>query len=526
MRSLLHRSGHLGLALGAWLLACRTPGDPAEGSTDTEAALDPAEPPIFIDPASSMLRVTTERTDDIVLSVERVVPGSTRFVLDGRSHGDLSTTPWIGSLEARQLVLRTRGAMVSARHVLWLETPSVDGPARSGEIVVDVVVDALPTLVAEIEDAPRLRARSILSEGIETEGTLLVYDDADEAGPSLLALRASAVDDSAAIAWDLEDPVVVPVGPLVEIGGALPASALVLVGDADDPADDRIRVVWRADQRTIVLVDRPWHGEAAPPIVALNLDQLDTTSFEHASLGRPVLFGDTLVVETNLLTDTEAPRPGDRRITSVQLSGDPVEAGPPRVSALVGTADVDHIGSALDYAAWPSGPRPLAVRVHGGRADVFEVDPGSGLLRRRSTRSTLAGWQGVSAPVGAVLGAFGSRTMVGVAGDDLLVQTFDDSGNQDASEARIPVGVDATVAGRPALAVVGGHPVILVPRGAEQPVLGIVVSGGRVSTTGLEEVHCDEIAMPATLVALRSTTSTFACRLADDVRFGVLGLGS
>lgn len=516
----------LGLAVAAVASLSSGCQDRAEGSdegaTDTEESRDPVDPPNFIQPASGVLMLSSNRTDEVRLRLANV-SASTRLVVDGTSYGDLSSAPWIGSLATEELVLRMGGGLVAGRHTVFLETPSVDEPVRSEEIQVNVLVDNVPALAASLSAEGSLRGSGILAQGLGEQSLLLVYDELSEPQPRVVAYRTEGST------WDLDAPVSVSVPRLELLDGILPLSGTLTTKGTETRADDRLRLAWRENGSEIAFVERRWETLGGSPQTALALDQIDTTGVEFASLGVPTIVGDAIFVETNLLTDTESSRPGDHRLSVVSLLGEPALPSTPRLTAPLGVSDIDRVGPALDLRSLgldvEKRPNWIAARVQGARAAVFEVES-NGTLRLRGTALELGGWQNTRLPVSAVVGAFGSRTMFGAGGSQALVQTFDDWGEAaptDASTALIGGGTEANL-GRPAVTVLGGHPVMLLPMGSGSPVQAVAMAGSRINAQAIDLLRCEEIAVPAVTEGATGMSVQFACRGGDEIRLGTLAL--
>jgi hypothetical protein len=264
------------------------------------------------------------------------------------------------------------------------------------------------------------------------------------------------------------------------------------------------------------------------PAAALTLDPAWIGPFETAFFGRPVLAAGLLVAELEAHGDAEEPRLGDRMLATVRLAVDAVPGAPAR--AAFGLVDIDGISPALDpLGVRGDGPIALGVRVD-GRAAVIEVDRSARTLALRPSTtidsfSTLADLDG---PLVTLLGAFGSRIVVGGTfdPDDIALALIDDSGTSGVVDASLDLGDVELPApsGPPALGLVGGATVTLVPFGAQGPLLLAIVVADEPAMRLIPELGCDAVALPQTAAGNAAGALAFACLRDRELRLGTLAL--
>jgi hypothetical protein len=512
-------------ALAAWLLAaaCTSAATDDGGGEGSTGDAEPPPTPALVEPSGDRLPVPIDRTTDIVLGVTGVLPGVTRLLVDDRDRGPLPPGHPLGALDAETLVLRPRGAAIPAVHTIQLlNGGSGDDPLTSKVLHLDfAAVDPL-ALSATLGEAS-LPARRLAVHGVGDASVLVVLDDTDPLAP--LCHLVPRDDDG----WTLADARVLAI-PGYRFGPDERGLAIAARRWRDGDATDRLRLAWRVgDPGTAIdLVDVEWARAdvSTPAGQALSLDPAVLGPFEHAELDRPALAGDTLVAEVFAATDVEAPRPGDHALLTARLVGRPaVPTGIARM-AVTPRQDVDRIGPAFEPAR--HGATLLSARLDGRRPVVLETDPDHGRLAARPSvipdgDLTFAAAVG---PLAATIGPFGGRTVVALGGGEdgrTLFVRLDDWG--DNGFAVPPIGGDplppATEAtGDPAVAVIAGVMVALVPYGPDVDVHAIVGDAAEPTATRLADLRCDAVALAPD--AADATALPLACASGGSLRTGRL----
>jgi hypothetical protein len=512
-----------------WLLLCACPRlgveDDADGDTDTDGALD-VEAPVFLETADE-LRIPVTRADDLVLPVDDVVLGLTRVILDGASVGPLSDANRIGNLTGDALTLRLTGAMVPGMHTVRLRTSVGEEPLESRELALDVFAEGPGTPVASIGSNAVLQADVVFATGYDTEGLLVAVDL--EASPPVARLHRAA-----GTGWSLGDRVEIPLDDLHLDGGPRTAVAAHLAAGDLDPADDRVRLAWRAgsEGEALIVADSPW--VAPRPMARSVLDaHAIAGSAEYARLGRPLVLGDDVVAEILLATDVEQPHPGDRTLVKLRVGESPVDTGEPQITRIEGSNDIDALSPTIDILGHVGGgPHTFAARVAGVRPVLFTVDRESGELASRvsAANDNLSVLADLAMPMLTVLGAFDSRQVFaplqgGDAGARVLLWHSDDTDAGGATDASPTADQLAGIGDPTADAVgtlVGGAPIYLVPMGVDAPAYAFVSTGPVPLVGPVDGMQCDEIAVPVSMEANRGDATQVACRRGRDVLLGTL----
>ena len=239
-------------------------------------------------------------------------------------------------------------------------------------------------------------------------------------------------------------------------------------------------MTWRAgaEGTSILVSDTPLADPHPTPRPVLDAADIGG-SVEYARLGRPLIFGNTVVAEALRAADVEQPLPGDRTLVTVRFDGAPVSAGPPLLSSVAGQHDVEFLSPVVDLLGHQTGgPYTFAARVSGVRPVVFTVDRASGELATVVTGAAdSVGLLGdLALPMVTVLGAFDSRQVFaplrgGNEGARLLIRYFSDGELAEVSDAS-PSTTDLAALGDPTAdavaTLVGGAPDLSRPDGGRR----------------------------------------------------------
>lgn len=512
----------LGLVVG-----CKSgSGGEGSGSEDTTGAPVDLPAPDFLEPAGGELHVSTMQLTDIELDVA-VVAGPTDLVLDGANVGPLQPAGPLGELTADLLRLRVRGGLVPGVHSLLLRTYDPATPEESEVVEVFVDPEPAPEVEVMLADDSIASCDGIVALGWAEHGVLACVD-----GESVHALASSGER------WNPESThtMVLP-GLVVSPSDAVPAIAI----ERDDEDSTALLAAWRVGHpgvRVDALAGQ-WGGASGAPITALALDPAWIGAFEAAAFHRPVLAAKALLVELEAHADVESPRSGDRSIASVRLAADAQPGNPVRVQLQAGVgvsttdtglADVDALSPALDpLGVEGSGPVAVGARL-GRRAVVLDLDRASRTLTVRPsvTADSINSLDDVDAPLLTLLGAFGSRIVASTTTDPewLALGLFDDRGGGGVVDASVEyaIGGVASPTGPAAIGLLGGATVIVVPFGADQPLLVVLVTSVDPDVVAIADVGCDRVALPQTTAGNAASALGLACVQDRDLRLGTLAL--
>lgn len=494
-------------------------GSSASDSDEGESSGAPIDAPApdFLEPAGSELYVSVMRFEDLEFDV-KIAAGATDLEIDGISVGTLDPAEPVGSLSASLLRLSMGGGLVPSVHTIRLAT--IDPVANEVSELVEVFLDPEPTpeIDATLADEVVGMGDGIVALGLEDAGMLVLLD----AVASSVQLFAA---DAHGWTADASHTSLLP-GYSAAPGDRVPALAV-----ERDPADlDALLFAWRVEHpgMRIDAAATTWGSSELAPTVALTLDPAWIGPFETASFDRPVLAAGLLVAELVAHGDAEEPRLGDRTLASVRLADDATPGAPARAS--LGLFDIDGLSPALDpLGARGGGPVALGVRLD-GRAAVLEVDPITRTLALRgsTTSDSFATLADLDGPLATLLGAFGSRIVVGgtTDPDDIALALIDDIGSSGVLDASLDLGAAdlAAPTGPPAIGLVGGATVVLVPFGTDGPLLLAIVVSNDPAVRLLPELGCDAVALPQSAAGNAAGALAFACLQDRELRIGMLAL--
>lgn len=518
----MRQAAMLGLAM---VLACAADDGKSPGRSDAEADDDEVfEVPTFVDPPNDEATIPVDRDDDLALSVRGIRPGFTRVFIDEQSVGTGLGDGGPVSLTPDALTLHLTGALVVGEHTLQLRTLTPDESLES-EIVSLIVINAeAAELTASMNDAVAFEADVIDAQGHGDAGVLLGYDlSADPVSVTV----AAAQDEG----WAIADRVTVPLTGFDRTDEPR-FTATAALRDRDETR--RLRIAWRTGEegRALLGTDVLWPAATVHTQAVVDLAE-EFEGYEYSRLGRPLILGDTLVVEALLARDVELPAPGARTLLTSYI--DPVTGryGVPRLSAVGEGRDIDRIEPVRDLLTHARGGTPgFSARVAGLRAVVFEIDSGTGALSERPTGasdrfSTLGEANG---PTHTILGALDSRhVFVPLEADSprVFLRQFDDrpgGGSEDVSPGMNALDSIGDVSAPITSTVLGGLPLYLVPQGTQTPVAAILSTGDTPRVVLLEGLACDEVAVPIGSADTMTLEVEAVCRRGRDVHRSTLRL--
>ncbi len=511
------------LVAGA-LLACAPPsGDDEDTESDTEAGED-FEEPEFLEPPGGELRIAVDRTEDVTLAVRDIQPGLTRVFVDGLSLGTAqSSDGWI-QLSSETLTIRLTGSMTEGSHTLQMRTAGAEESLDSQEISIDIAAVELTGLSASMRDTVAFEADAIDAHGHGEHGALFGVDLSTD--PVSVTVAPASGEG-----WTLSEAVTLPLAGFDRTDEPrFTLSAFVqTLGE-----DRRLRMAWRtgSEGRALVGTDILWPPLAVATQSVIDLDD-ELPGYEYTKLGRPLLLGDTLVVEALLATDVEQPHPGDRTLLTARVDPDTARFGSATTSAVGQRRDIDRIAPVRDLLTHAGGGTPgLAARVAGLRTVAFEIDAVTGTLVERATGASdrFSSLRDGMGPPHVVLGAFASRQAsvpLQVDAPSVFLRHFDDrrqGESEDAAPGSAALADITDVTAPVTSTVIGGVPLYLIPQGVDTPAVGILSAGPTPIVRSLEGLACDELAVPVSLDAAISGSIDVACRRGRDVFLGTLTL--
>lgn len=468
--------------------------------------------PAFIEPASGMLTLGSTRHTDVVLQVADIDPARTKLLVDGVSLGDLDGRDAFGTLTLDELTLRLRGAMVPGSHRLVLQTTTTDALLSSAEIAIQIADSDAPRVEADPGE-PQLAAREIAGF---SRDTLLALDDSTPDDPRLTVVRMGAED------WDFAGAVTIRV-PGYDRGDFERGLAI-----AADVSEERLRVAWRqgAPGRSIAFIDAPWDGADLDTAARIGIEPTPeiTGPVEYVELSRPVIVGDTLLVEMLAAVDVELPHPGDRAVLRARFSEDG-GLGPVTRVGFGTLVDLDQLGPAIDLAHAEVGGAPLlSMRMDQRRPVVVEVDP-DGPLRIRPARDDVEARTFVftNTPLQTVVGGFGSRTVAAAAiqaDGRMRIGRSSDLVGGEAEELTLTgnelPSIDG-LTGDPVASTLGGAAIVLLPYGPGTEVHAIFATDAEASVVPLVDLYCSSLAVPAGPPGGQEAPLPVGCQLGADV---------
>jgi hypothetical protein len=503
------------LAAVALLVGCPDLGDDPGDSGDStgDAMPEPPPAPVFLEPASDQLDVPVARTQDIVLDVSGILPGTTRLLVDGISRGTLPASDPFATLTADALTLRPRGAMVEGRHSMQLVNDGAEDPLLSRSIEVRLVAEPPAELVFDPGE-PALDAFAVGVSGIGPTAVLLVLHQLAPSAPWVHVVPADGPR------WDYAQAKTIAI---LGYRRAAFEGGLAIAAELERDADfvpTRLRVAWRVGDpgTAIALVDVPWDQAdvSVGHTIAFDLQADALGPYEYAAYGRPALIGDRLVAEVYAATDVESPRPGDHALVSAALHGVPAEVGTIERVGFGPRVDFDRLGRAIDPALLAVGRRhALAVRVDGVRPVVLVPDPDHGRLELRPGTDDDFGLALLDAtgPVDTLVGAFGSRTIVAfdhTAVRPLSLLRVTDWGMGVATVLDPPSPLPDSPAGEPALGLIDGQPIVAIPYGEADDLHLVRPIDGQLVVDRIA-ASCTQVAFGLDPTAAAGTPVSLAC---------------
>ena len=510
----------LGLAL---VLACAAE-DREDPASETDAEPDEVfEVPTFIGPPTGEATIGVDRIEDLVLPVRGIRPGFTRVFIDERSVGNGLDDHGPASVGPDALTLYLTGALVVGQHTIQLRTLTPDETLES-EIVSLVVTDAeYAGLTASMNDNVAFEADVIDAQGHGDAGVLMGYDLSTDP----VSVTLAAAQDNG---WAIADRVTLPL-PGFDRTDEPRFTATAVLRERDETR--RLRIAWRTGEegRALLGTDVLWPAATVHTQAVVDLAQ-EFEGFEYSRLGRPLILGDTLVIEALLSSDVEQPVPGSRTLLTSYI--DPVTGryGAPRISAVAEGRDIDRIEPVRDLLTHARGGVPgFSARVAGLRAVVFEVDSGGTLSERPTGASDRFSTLGdANGPTHTIVGALDSRhvfALLEADGPRVFLRQFDDrpgGGSEDVSPQMDALEDIGDPSAPVTSTVLGGLPLFLVPQGTQTPVAAIVGIGETPRVVLLEGLACDEIAVPIVSVEAMTREVRAACRRGRDVHQSTIRL--
>ena len=514
----MRQASILGLAV---LIACAPSPDASPEDETGDEPLEPVKAPEFLEPASGEIVLATDRDTDLDLMVRGIQPGITRVLLDEQSVGTATDETSAAQLSAESLTLRLTGAMVAGEHAVQLSSGGSDAQ-QSEPITIFVGPPDFVSLTASMREAVAFEADVIDAQGHGEQGVLYGLDL--EAEPVMVTLAPSEDDG-----WDPSDRVTLEL-PGFDRTDEPRYTATAMLRQVNDTV--RVRLAWRSGEEGRVMLgsDVLWPPASIQVQEVVDLSQ-ELQGYEYTRLGRPLILGDTLVVEALLTQDVELPAPGSRTLLVSHIDVETNRFGTAQRSAVGDGRDIDRIEPVRDLPTYLRGGTPgLCARSAGIRAVVYEVDGSAGTLSERPSGASdrFSVLRDASGPMHTIVGSLQSRHVLVPLQDDgprVFLRQFDDrprGDSRDVSPSMNALDDLGDVTAPIASTVIAGLPVFLIPQGRDAPVVAIISAGAAPRVLALDGLACDELAVPITPDTAETEAVQVACRRGRDVHLGTI----
>lgn len=520
------------LLLVASLLACHPATAEDDSSSDAESSSTgaPSPTPDFLNPAVGSFRIDANQTDPELFVVQDIILGVTQVLLDGESLGTLQAPNTVGSLTSETLSLTVHGALAIGTHTLQLLTLTPDAPLYSVELEMKVEAPdpkTRPAWSASVDQDPVASGQILFASGVGADGLLALLSPGDP-DPQLRIFTADTKRG-----WTTATPILMALpGHVLLDMSFTPAVSTVAFPEPNDGAPKRLRVAYNIGLPAAQIATRDVLLDPDPavldPVLAFNLgDALGTAQVEWAAFGRPVAVGDTLLTELHAAPDAEQPHPGDHRLVTSLWRGDSLGWTPPQQIGTAAPSDLDALGPApvlVDIARDRS--TTLSVRLGGAYPALLDIsDDGAVSL----TVPPLTPPLDVSGDINlaTIVSNFGSRTVAAVDTTGQVSLSMLDTSRGNGPQRASPKSTSlpsAPATGALAPGVARGYPIFLIPYGIAAPVQLVASDGGNSFVQPLADLHCDAVALAATLAGNdpKNPVIPLACLLDGELRLGQL----
>jgi hypothetical protein len=469
-----------------WALGCAGGEGEDAGETTTGTTGEPTPTPRF-EGGGGLVSVGASRRSAYAVDVSGVIVGATALTLDGRRVHDLTPGSAVAVLSEDRLTLNFHGGLVAGSHLLLMINEGPTAPLLSGGLVVEVGVDMVPGVTAIFDAAPLASGDAIAISGAGAAGALAIVDA--QSSPPTLAVHAREGAGWAASGESVAMP------GYVHVAASPGFAALRRAGDGGAVTT---RVVWRQSWPGAAVVGVESTSPAA--IVELLASPAPITSpLEWAAYLRPHLRGDAVVVEMIAAVDSEAARPGDRRLVTRRW-GSPGLGAPDLLYATT-ASDLEGLGAALDLAALARGDGPeLALRIGRSRLGVARLDRGGLWSLEAISEVAPLGLPGADeVKAAAILSALGGVNALVIGADGAAQLVLHDPNRAEVTAPVTLLGLPAAAPrGDLAVGLVDGFATFLIAYGEEAPVHAVISDGATGRVFALERA-CDAVGLAAEL---------------------------
>ena len=505
---------------GAVGLGC-PPGasDTEEPTSATQGGDEEFPLPRIIDPANDNIVVPVNRVVALELQVVGIVPGVTEVVIDGRVVGTLSPATAIGELSEDTLRLELSGAMLVGSHTIALVNPSSvepEGLQRSRTLTLSMIPAARANPSATLGGTLALGS-AVTVDGAFGDALLTVVEETpgEVAVAHIFALEGGS--------WAATPrSVSLPGYSRADDERSPPVTAQWASRAGDDDGEDRLRVTWRVGQdgSAIAGVEVSAVGMGSgEPLTLMTAPEPLAESLEWAGYRRPRFHGGDLLVEVEALVDTELDHPGDHRLLQLRWPPPPAIPEAPFEVSVGEVMDLDALSPAVDLS--DRGRSLRALRTGGSAAALVDRDPAGGARIVMDQGQLIALKADAEVDLLAIVSSLGSWMTFAIDRDGAYALTLNDTYSAMQIEPVISsVRPEASPTAAPALAILGGVPLVAVPYGANEDVHIALLDGGGITLEALDGVRCDALALlvddPARVEV------PLVCVLGGEARLGLL----
>ncbi len=478
--------------------------------------------PRILDPANDSIIVPVNRVGPLDFVVAGILPGTTEVLIDNRVVGTLSPGTAIGELSEERLRLELSGAMLVGAHTVSLVNPSSE--AAEG-------IQRSRTLTLSMVPAPKANPSASLGGSLSPGGALTV--DGSFGDALLTVVEEPPGEVAVAHIFAREAATWAPVPRSVELPGYArapgehtpPVTAQWASPAGEEGDGGRLRIAWRVglDGSAIAGVEVSAGGTGSGEAQTLMTAPAPLgQSFEWVGYGRPRFHGGDVLVEVEALVDTELDHPGDHRLLQLRWPPPPGTPDSPFEVASGEVMDLDALGPAVDLS---DRSRPLlALRTGGIAPALVDRDPAGGARVVLAEDQPLALHADAAVDLLGVVTSLGGWTTFAIDEDGAYTLSLNDTYSVMQIEPLISGGrPEAPPTAAPALAVLGGVPLVAVPYGEEEEVHIASLDGGSVTLKPLAGIRCDAVALliddPARVEA------PLVCVLDGEARLGSLSAG-
>lgn len=477
--------------------------------------------PRILDPANDSIIVPVNQVGPLDFEVAGILPGITEVLIDNRVVGTLSPSSVIGELSEERLRLELSGAMLVGAHTISLVNPSseaLEGIQRSRTLTLSMVPAPKANPSASLGGALSPGA-AVTVDGSFGEALLTVVEESPgEVAIAHVFAREAATWAQAPRSVELPGYVRAP-------DERTPPVTAQWVSSGEEGDEGRLRIAWRVglDGSAVAGVEVSAGGTGSGEVLTLMSAPTPLTkSFEWVAYGRPRFHGGDLLVEIEALVDTEIEHPGDHRLLQLRWPPPPDTPQVPFEVASGEVMDLDALGTGVDLS---DRSRPLrALRTGGLTPALVDRDPAGSARVVMGEGQPLALEADAPVDLLGIVTSLGGWTTFAIDHDGAYTLSLNDTYSVMQIEPLISgTRPEASPTAAPAVAVLGGVPLVAVPYGEKEDVHIASLDGGSVMLEPLVGVRCDALALliedPAQVEV------PLVCILEGEARLGELSAG-